>query len=925
MQTLPEDFLFNLLPKVVQEADTRGLTRALLGGFQDRLSDLRVALRHVSDLWSSGDPVNGSDVLLVRFQTTNGVQVARSIVIDENVPSSVLVALAGGQSVATWAAGVLGVEEDAIVDVARGADPLMTFDASTIGLLATTIGAVASSDEAMQRALVATHFQRLKFKGTARGFEVLGRMLGFDDVVFLPLWGRMSPRYPGNVGDHINGPDFSFNGNQEPTISRDEGYNPNVLDDGPYYYWEMSCNVANSTKFYSQVNGNNPYFRVTVGDFSEINHRGLVAGLTGQTYSAGDVVIRTGYGTYVAKATMVTPPPDTEPNRLSDRWQQVLDIPDGTYTFSGGGPNTCASVQLNASLRAVALAAGDAFNGLDIIVSTVGSDHKLAIQWRLSDVKFRTSLYDLNLGLDMDRYAEDNTISVQPNEALPGVSPHRPWSGSNTPRTQAVATERQLDLGPLLTLGTTVATALNDERPATRTQRSLTFGLVMTESVLYALYEKSIDLFTYSAQFGPVTYNVTNVVFLSTFDLDVVAGDVVTPLTLEQDGDTTLVSGMVDGHLLVGQFNASSYSFGTDTNHIQLPDGAIVRLSWRPPNSDVVHDEPTDTPKLASNIEGVGRPEDDLVFDNMGIADEVVPKMGPKLRGDDFSVGIQGAEGTAILPVAAAFDHHGVMWKLGATRDTQVEAMSDPKSNFRIPVASPFDIGNDVGTQALAVSRAGRFDVGWQHGVLLANPAVFDALMQGMVFWAPFNETPGSKLEVCDVITDTNVIADVGPDDRVWDYERGYGLKLNCKSVTMTPSYDEVPQSVTLSMWIKPLEMVVDTLADNDNILLKWGQWSFKIGTQGGYLVLASVYTESDGSTHTPFTNVVLTIGQFNHVGIIISGDQAKMFKGSLIDADVFCCVSVKYPRAAAGVCMPQTKPMIKIVPRSFPVPIPTG
>ena len=210
---LRENFLYERLPQGLIELDERSLIAAVVGGYQDRLEDLRSYGKKFDLFFGSAvQAETGPNVVMVDLETSGGKTFTRSLDITASTPADPTL-------LAAWAAGELGIDEAAIANARTSVDPLRTVDVSLLDYLATNIGAILyksavaahepsvitqtgtlTAQQLAHQRLVETYFPRLKFKGTARSFEALGRLLGFDDIRMTPLWGRVSPRLPSDPG-----------------------------------------------------------------------------------------------------------------------------------------------------------------------------------------------------------------------------------------------------------------------------------------------------------------------------------------------------------------------------------------------------------------------------------------------------------------------------------------------------------------------------------------------------------------------------------------------------------------------------------------------------------------------------------------------------------------------------------------------------
>lgn len=499
VRNLPESYLYDRLPDAVVSLDERGLVAAVVGGMQDRLDDLRSYSRKLEYLLDPSrlpDPEN--NVVLAELLSGQGVVYTRSLDFQSDTPAA-----EDAAGLTRWVAAQLGVDASAVANARYGRDLYRLVDANTLAYLAETIGAVLHQTElstaADARQIISTYFPRLRIKGTARSFEVLGRLLGFDDLAFVPLWGRVSPRQPNDPGASANDPDFTYSPEYWPQAEFGPTYSPHVMRDGPFYAWSgTASNGTGATDYYTQVvNGFNPWIEVAVN--ASIN------------------------GTSLLPITAGT----------------AAHIPVGVYTLAGGAAHAQAWVDpLGSSFRLRAIAEGESWNGLQVAVFESGSRRVLEVADRLSAIKYRTSYFDLHITTDWDE-AQDvfGERSVRPNRDLQAdpdltpdgtaLSPFRPWingsvsTGSITGdwlvrdahqapftvdfRVQAGAADRELPFEAIQAGGLQAATATEEVRPATRFPRRTTAGLLIQDDADYAAYLSKGLLFTTSAGVMPYT------------------------------------------------------------------------------------------------------------------------------------------------------------------------------------------------------------------------------------------------------------------------------------------------------------------------------------------------------------------------------------------------------------------------------------
>jgi hypothetical protein len=479
LNTISEDFLYERLPQGVIEEDARNVIKAVCGGLQDRVEDLRTFSSHITDLMNprSNLPEVKDNALAVIYQGQSETgTITRNVDSDllanltkvhsGEVQEDITYAVLGGTGVVynsvTYVNGdlfigvedvgdyttkdgteqvyakndlyslILGkidVDEKLVVKIKLVTDVLRLVSASTLQHLADTIGAVlygtASSTEDFQRILT-SYFPRLKVKGTRKSYEILSRLVGFKEAKMTALWGRLSPRLPNDVGASVNDPDFSAGTEFEPSVESTADYDPNDAADGPFFSWNSPTlsSVRTDTNFYEQaVNGFNPFIKVIAGTSSEVSHP-----------------------------------------------------PTGIYELSGGGPHKKAELEIpDTGLIFQALVEGTSFNELRLVFSeapgvdaagTPRTDRVIQILARLSTRKYRTSYFNLSLFKDLISFqAKHPNVAVGKNSSLsenPGLvpdgtaqAPYRPWTGgvvvvnsTTTAATSVSLTDTLQSVGP---------------------------------------------------------------------------------------------------------------------------------------------------------------------------------------------------------------------------------------------------------------------------------------------------------------------------------------------------------------------------------------------------------------------------------------------------------------------------------------------
>lgn len=579
LQNLSEGFVYDRLPSAVISFDERGLIAAVLGGFQDRLEDLRSYGRKMESFYETDVLPDGEfNVVLVDVTSDQGIVYTRSLEFTDDVPAD------STADLLTWAAIQLSLPESRVANARYGRDLLRLVEADTLERLAETIGAVLYQSVLLEgreteahRHMVATYFPRLRIKGTAQSYEVLGRLLGLDDVAVIPQWSRLSVRDPRDVGSGSNVTDFASEPEYYPRQQRGPQYDPHVMADGPFYAWSGTCvpQVAD-TRFYTQViNGNSPFVRCT----------------------------QTGIAQNGSIQPLVT----------------------GDYVLAGGAPHAKASVTPDpGDLLIEAIAPGASFNGMTVHVISENGSQIISIEEQLSAIKYRSSYFDLGLFVNLDeadtklgsytvKKNTDLAAGYVPAGEAAAVSPYRPWKeGTLTPtagtldwlqpselmgvsvaRTQATALDRQLNADRLAEAQAQLVTAFEEVRPATRFVHDVGLGYVLKDDVNYACYESGTVLF--STQYLVADYAGAGEGFPA-------PGGYRAQFVLDQEGTLEpLLSIAIPATNSVRFIAASGTVSGTynfDTNdytfHFANPPiaGKLLRAVWEPLDTEFIRSNP---------------------------------------------------------------------------------------------------------------------------------------------------------------------------------------------------------------------------------------------------------------------------------------------------------------------------------------------
>lgn len=489
---LAERYLYDRLPQGLIELDERTIIWAVTSGFQDRIEDLRAYAKKFQLFFSPYQlPERGFNVVFADLQSDAGKVYTRSLDLATDTPPN------GTAALTAWVAAQLNVAVESLSNVRYGVDVLRLVDANILDYLATNIGAVLyksavnenlptlvtqtgtfTGQQMAHQRLIETYFPRLKLKGTAKSFEALAKLMGFDDLRMVPLWQRVSFRLPNDPGSSLNDADFSQVPEYYPQQNFGPFYNPLVQDDGPFYSWSGTAAPGTAdTSFYTQVvNGFQPYVKVSV------------------------VGTANGTGAIEHPAT-------------------------GTYLLAGGAPHQKAYASAGA-LYFQALGEGSSWNDINVSVYAVaaGTLRGIGISDRLSAIKYRSSYFDLSLAIEPDRAdATFGTLTARRNvdlavaphhyqsfvNTLTAVSPYRPFLGGTlqldqtnfdflapfsgtvvafVERTEAGLTDYQINYSDISKAAAQVTQALEEVRAATRFPRKTSVGWLLDDQVGYAPY-----------------------------------------------------------------------------------------------------------------------------------------------------------------------------------------------------------------------------------------------------------------------------------------------------------------------------------------------------------------------------------------------------------------------------------------------------
>jgi hypothetical protein len=798
-QTIPEQFLYRLLPQGVVNLDTRKLIEAVMGGYQDRISDLRSYASKLNELVKPDAelPELGFNVVLVTFEGPVGQIITRSLDILPSTPD-----LNDSAALNAWAIEEIKLDDPAkFRSAVAGTDVLRLVDVDSISLLAGNVGAILypglndaeSADQARRtrQQLLESHFPRLRIKGTADSFELLGRVLGFDTVAMTPLWSRLVPHLPSDPGNGDNDGDFNARPEQTPSATLpDERYNPIDYKDGEFYTWNsgpLSEDPASAFFWPIAVNNRNPFLKL----------------------------VQLG----------------------------VVERPAlGRYVFAGGQPNLVPSVLLNAgtvnsNLRAEGLATGPSMNGMKVnVVDFSGTAVGLEVTAKLSAVKYRSSYFDLKATV---LSAGTEPVQSSPDlEADPGLNPDgtaivpfRPWVGGSTAQqigvfpvvdvgASTIAASRSQATGNQVQMSRQefdaamrASTSLDSMRAATRRIRTRGVGVSIRDDAKFAAYPSEALLFTANAT-GTYSGFATNKAPSSPKEVRFQAwvGDFPA---------TTYVDELTDGILtLTGGDFTGTYRLSDDFYHIVVTPGPFsgggrmiaTFLSLQGTN---IRSEPSYLSKANGTVAYSRNPEDqiNLSGSNISLWDEMPWRRDNLIAGqnvdDDFYV---PTSATPDLDYKLAAVPYRALALSGRQYEIAVLDAVQAHQPFRFKVIENQEIDPITGDPTsktydrllLAEDPSEN-----QYHVLLIDRSIVSnqywspAKRSDIVQWVPFNEHPLDDVEPFARYA-SSVDAEINHNNRLWDAGRGWYLKMVAFNSVVVNSPTGLGDIFSLAFWINP-------------------------------------------------------------------------------------------------------------------------
>lgn len=307
------------------------------------------------------------------------------------------------------------------------------------------------------RGVLGTAIPRQHIKGSHSGFNAIGMVTGLFDIKTSELWSRYALKNPTDPASHENDPDFSYVPDQYPFLTATQypkgnlSYDATILDDYPneYEVTYQYCAPSLASPFWynAQINGKNPF-----GYFPEFVQDQLVI---------------------------------------------------GTYQLSGGGQNTRAFVQIPSVSGTAYVFESTTYGAhgnrirVTITLDQFGSQ-TLKIKGPQSLIKFKTSMFDLDMAVDFERLAiyfppilaQLNDSSSVLDGQVSRIAPDYPVTSSGAAFTisspEGNPPNYQIDMETYLEVLAVVRQLVEASRPMTRTVRREFNGFSVRDQVLYA-------------------------------------------------------------------------------------------------------------------------------------------------------------------------------------------------------------------------------------------------------------------------------------------------------------------------------------------------------------------------------------------------------------------------------------------------------
>jgi hypothetical protein len=883
---IPEQYLYRLVPQGVIDLDKRSLIEAVMGGYQDRTSDLRSYVNSFTELMTpdANLPQLGFNVVLVKFTGPAGQVATRSLDFTDTTPS-----LDDNQALIAWAASQMDVEQSTIVSVAAGTDVLRRVDVDSISLLAANVGALlypglgeesAESQRQTRQRLLETWFPRLKIKGTAKSYEVLGRIIGFEDVAVTPLWSRLVPHLPNDPGNSINDEDFSAKPEQTPSASLpDPRYAPLDFSDGPFYDWAsgpLSESAASSNYWPLAVNNRNPFIKIAV------------------------------LGT--------------------------VDRPvAGRYTLQGGAPNRKATVLLTSgthvsNLRADAVADGESFNGLRVnVIDFGGTAAGLSISDRMSAVKYRASYFDFKATI-----VPSGTEPAQPSPDLEKIpyltadgtaqAPYRPWTGGSIASAVTYFPDVQVQVGSMVkarvqAAGTTpqfdeeqfdeaerAVESLDTLRAATRRIRSTGVGVAFSDEADLAAYASSTTLFV---------SNVGTFSGVGTYEGSVNAGEAPTPpyqVTLQafigsQPRDTfmdALAEGTVSvaGDGFLGVYRTTDNYYRILVSAGQFGGFGSMKAFFTADVGTRVRSEPSYQAKAAGTVAFIGVPEDE--FDNgthakTSLYDENPWRRVSVLGGveHDSDLYLPNGEDLSRKPANPPYQALAL-----SGRQYQLAVLDGSKRSlpyrFKVLQTSETDpitgeaIEGPYSRMLYALDQSDAlYPVLLIDDVLVSTQYWSPAKWANIAQWTPFNEHPQDSIQPFSRYAQS-VDSNIRHYNRLWDSTRGWYTRFEREDSVAFSADLPLGTAYALAFWLKTEN---SNIAGSPTTILNLSnQLQLRLTSTGGSTL--QLYVAVNGVL-TLAASAAITLTQWRFVAVRVDGTKVELGVGSSVASISWTAVSL--------------------------------
>jgi len=805
-----------------------------MSAFQDKEDELRALINGMTG-YVDFSLKRAENSIQATYSISNGNVITKSLIPDDSTPDL------EGDDLDAWAIQTLGIEADAFGSACWNYDDAYDSVTNILGVVAQTYGQnISVSDRlteseriASQRRMLRSMFTRLKIKGTEKSYDILGRLHGFSDTVYTPLWSRLSVRNPADLLDQSNASDLR----DKPEMPVDSpAYNPKDIADGPAYTWTATglSIVPSSTSYLSlKINGDNPYIKVV---------------LTG-----------------------------------------ILSRPaNGFYYLAGGDENVAASISpLNGAgapsgMTIESISTGAAMNGLRIIISgDSATTFDIQASHSLSLIKYLSSLFDLSYRQDYDAYALLWTDVVASNPDLQNspdlttdgtsVSPYRPWTGGTstaadidlwparvvntaqgavTGRSQSAGANRQVNIDPLNEDGRLVYGKIDDIRPATRSVRKFTTGFSVTDQLQWAAYPELVSITSLGAVpiSGTVAGDGTDVPVGSyTASFHITNGVTTYQVSAESD---PVISGRVN---LVGQditgwwnYETGSYFINPSVNYT----GWSFRLCAMVLEYETVRVEPV----IGANILEVGYlcgPEDGQTETDLGLKDGIITVRPIRLDGMDTGYSYDNIDSEYV-------QHSQTLTVDGLGGSSQILAINSQGRRPRLITST----AGGICEKRVTVDGFKPYAIG---RTLVADALSFTSapFQEGLDTWLRFGDHPDDGFIVEDLGTHAVTPEDLSSglyqstvieSDRVWDEDRGWVVSAqDGRAIRYLPQ--EITPSWTFAFWIRP-----KTLSSSSGTVASYGKWEWVLAGTSLSLKYDNTYLLSTTLTVDVWKHVYLSI-----------------------------------------------------------------